>query len=864
MISTIAKFGHTVCVIYCDGEGAFGALQIELQDQHIEVNILAAGSHNPVIDRKIRQIKEWARSIIHGLPYKLPGKLIKPLLYFVVSRINLFPSAHSDAELSPRQLLTGRTLSYLREIRCGFGDFVECRRAVTDNTLAPRTDTGIVLYPTGNRTGSYYIYILETDRVVARDQFKVILPTEDLISRVEALGDTNQFTSSDFILTPHQLDFRASTSGPDHADADHAQADPALEQHHYNDFIIDAQASDVDPELRPYSNYNDARDHQNDNTDKDYASLVNYWPRPDHPHDPGDNTVFDDNPEETTPHCNFHSRSVHTVRVDSHHLREDLNPAATFFTYHISAKEGLRLFGKRADAAIQKEMKQMLDLEVFDFIDVKNHKQLYEDNKPIRSFIFLKEKRDGTIKARFTASGNQQDRDDLGDFDTSAYAASYVSIKAILAIAAAEGRKVLTFDVPGAYLHAAMPANHVVILEIDKIVSEILLKINPELTLYLSPRGTLLVRLKKALYGTVQAAKLWFDELSRAMKEFGFVSNPVDQCVYNIVNQDRVQMTTATVVDDGIITCVDETFISEFIKFIDEKYGKVTVKSAEDGQIDFCSIHVDFREPGVAKLHQPKLIDNIADLLPDLRPATAPHTENLFEDDPNAVPLAPKEHAFFRTILGKIGFVGGVTRNELELAVNWLATKQNAPTDQDMNKLKHAAGFLCSTRDDQLRLEGEHFVTVYVDASFAPHKDRKSHSGVAVFMGKGCITAQSTKQKINTKSSAEAELVALSDKVGLGIHLRNFLRFQEFVTEECAVKINEDNKACLDMVKAGKPNSDRSRHVDIRYFWCHDRIKTGDMVVNFVPTEEMIADVLTKPLTGKKFSRARAALLNLK
>jgi len=95
--------------------------------------------------------------------------------------------------------------------------------------------------------------------------------------------------------------------------------------------------------------------------------------------------------------------------------------------------------------------------------------------------------------------------------------------------------------------------------------------------------------------------------------------------------------------------------------------------------------------------------------------------------------------------------------------------------------------------------------------------DGKSHSGAYTVLGAGGpLEAKSEKQKNATKSSTEAELVALSDHAGRGINLRNFLAGQGYGV--IPVIIYQDNLSCMAIMARGGPTSERSRHINIRYF----------------------------------------------
>ena len=72
-----------------------------------------------------------------------------------------------------------------------------------------------------------------------------------------------------------------------------------------------------------------------------------------------------------------------------------------------------------------------------------------------------------------------------------------------------------------------------------------------------------------------------------------------------------------------------------------------------------------------------------------------------------------------------------------------------------------------NTKEEKLILEADNTQTIkwYVDAAFGVHKDTKSHTGACMALGKGMICAFSNKQKVNSRSSTEAELIVVDNKV---------------------------------------------------------------------------------------------------
>jgi hypothetical protein len=120
--------------------------------------------------------------------------------------------------------------------------------------------------------------------------------------------------------------------------------------------------------------------------------------------------------------------------------------------------------------------------------------------------------------------------------------------------------------------------------------------------------------------------------------------------------------------------------------------------------------------------------------------------------------------------------------------------------------------------------------------------------------------SKSSKQKLNTKSSTEAELVGASDYLPSTIWAKMFLEAQGYEISES--KFFQDNQSAMKLEKNGRAScGQKSRHIDIRYFFMKDRIKTENIDIVYCPTEQMLADFFTKPLQGKLFEKFRRVLM---
>jgi KUP system potassium uptake protein len=129
-------------------------------------------------------------------------------------------------------------------------------------------------------------------------------------------------------------------------------------------------------------------------------------------------------------------------------------------------------------------------------------------------------------------------------------------------------------------------------------------------------------------------------------------------------------------------------------------------------------------------------------------------------------------------------------------------------------------------------------------------------------LGKGSVFSMSRKQKINTKSSTEAELVGVDDGMPHIVWTRKFMEAQGYTISDNVVF--QDNQSAMLLEKNGRSSSGRrTRHIDIRYFFVADRVKNGELRIEYCPTDDMLADFFTKPLQGSKFRTFRCRILNL-
>jgi hypothetical protein len=201
-------------------------------------------------------------------------------------------------------------------------------------------------------------------------------------------------------------------------------------------------------------------------------------------------------------------------------------------------------------------------------------------------------------------------------------------------------------------------------------------------------------------------------------------------------------------------------------------------------------------------------------------------------------------------------------RPDIQGAIAYLCTRVQSPNECDWMKLVRLMKYLNGTRAKTLRIKADDISVVkwYIDASFAVHDDYKSHTGATMIMGSGSIQNISRKQKLNTRSSTESELVAVDDIATMVLWTKLFMESQGY-----DIKTNiiyQDNRSAILLENNGKKSAGkRSRALNIRYFFITDQVEKGNMQIEYCPTEEMLADFHTKPLQGSKFETFRAMIL---
>ena len=331
-----------------------------------------------------------------------------------------------------------------------------------------------------------------------------------------------------------------------------------------------------------------------------------------------------------------------------------------------------------------------------------------ERKKALRAITLINHKRLGKVKGRTVAIRSVQ-REYIPADEASSPTATTKSVQLTLLIGAIEERIVAVCDISGAFLQAYMDDLVLVMFE-DKMV-DLLVETEPKYKecVYVKPNGkkVLYVQLRKAMYGCLKAARLWWEELSEYLVEvMGFKLNQYNCCVANkMIKND--QCTIIWHVDDLKITHKDCSVVEEVIKKIEEKFEKMSVNIGV--KHTYVGMDLDFSMKGTVIISMKGYLEDAIKEFPGELPRSAktPASLYLFEVNPEAEKLDEEKPSIFHRVVAMLLFVSKRARPDIQVAIAFLTTRTMKSDVDDWKKLARLIAYLKSTIDLKLYLLGE-------------------------------------------------------------------------------------------------------------------------------------------------------------
>lgn len=335
----------------------------------------------------------------------------------------------------------------------------------------------------------------------------------------------------------------------------------------------------------------------------------------------------------------------------------------------------------------------------------------------------------------------------------------------------------------------------------------------------------------------------------------GFNQSSSDACLY-MKDLGRGEWIYLLIyVDDIIMACR----LQEEIDKVQRELGQHFRITALGPVSHFLGIAVTRGDDGIYTINQGTFIQKIAEeyCLDGTKKSSIPMDVGYYKHSTNSEYLP--DNTKYHSLVGSLLYISTNTRPDIAASISILSRKIKNPTDVDWTELKRTVKYLYGTANFGLKLgstvtEGQLKLEAFCDADWAGDTvDRKSNSGFVFRLGQSSVSWGSRKQPCVSVSTMEAEYVALAEVSQEATWLRRLLTELGEVQSAPTV-VWEDNRSCIDFVALEKQNR-RSKHIDTKFHYVKDLVAGGAITLRYCATDNMLADVMTKPLGPAKMRK---------
>jgi len=536
-------------------------------------------------------------------------------------------------------------------------------------------------------------------------------------------------------------------------------------------------------------------------------------------------------------------------------------------------KQALRSdYAKEAEEAACKELLQLVKMKSWKYL--RSHRDanhsVHTKETPCSMFLKPKHNSKGNFllwKARLVGGGHRTDPNVYEPMEKHSPTVPIEVAMLQLASAIKERGNVETFDIPCAYLNAKLHKDKQQIMRFGKDIADLLVKVDPEAKRFRQTDGTILVQVQRALYGFPESAKLWYEYLSATLKNAGYTVSPSEPCLFKkINNKTRMWSFISIYVDDCLHTYNSEPMRRElYAKMKDANLPTPVVQQLNlANDISYLGMNIAMKGPDRLIISQPGYVKEILKEYKPRRGYPTPCTEDIFKRPVEELSGESVEVTDYLSKLMKLMFLATRTRPDLLLTLSVLSTKARGPNIHDMERLDRVVGYLKETEDKGLMLNIKDMrLNAYFDASWACHNDLKGHTGIIITLGHNGfpLICKSKKQKVVSRSSTEAELIAVFEGLDFLLYIRRLHEFFGYLSDE-PITIYQDNTSAMTLAYLGRTASgSNSKYMDLKYFWIKEYLESKMFKLEYLPTDAMIADLFASPRIGSFFRTMRDIVL---
>lgn len=445
------------------------------------------------------------------------------------------------------------------------------------------------------------------------------------------------------------------------------------------------------------------------------------------------------------------------------------------------------------------------------------------------------------FKARLVARGFTQTYG-IDYTETFSPVVRYSTIRLLIAIAVKMDLKIEHLDVPTAFLNGDLEE------EIFLKQPEGFIKKGQENKVYL---------LKKAVYGLKQASRNWNQEVEKTLVTFGLKKSKLENCVYFSISGNSI-MIVALFVDDFFLFNNDPTKSKKLKLILEERYD---IKDLGEANFLLGMKLARDKETGEIKLTQKEYaIDvlkryNMSDCKPVSTPLEMKSSKKSEAEERDTIEGTP-----YQNLIGSLMYLAICTRPDLSYTLSYLSQFNKHPTKRNWQDAKRVLRYLKGTieygvtfKKDELKMYG------YIDSDWGGNElDRKSFTGYIFKFGNAPVSWEAKKQKTVALSSCEAEYMGLAEGCKEALFIYNL--FEEIFSQKLKIELLNDSQSAHKIVKNPIQHK-RTKHIDIKYHFIRDVIRSEKFELTYIPTEDMLADVMTKTLGSQKHKKCVEGIL---
>jgi hypothetical protein len=345
-------------------------------------------------------------------------------------------------------------------------------------------------------------------------------------------------------------------------------------------------------------------------------------------------------------------------------------------------------------------------------------------------------------------------------------------------------------------------------------------------------------QLNKSLYGLKTAAITWYLDLVDKLRSIGFKISEHDECLFL-----RGQTAVVVHVDDlAIFNDPDHSIKAELKEFF---------SFSVPNQDHYLGLEVQKQLDGSIKLSQQAYTKEILQEFQNLvRQSNTPISQRAQENTGQA---SPSEVTQFQRLIGKLLFLACQSRPDLMYAVIQISSYSSNPSSSAWEAARDILGYLNQTVNYSLWIKKgaqtpiqELQISQYCDASFATGSKGRSITGAITLLGSTPLCWFSRQQTSVATSTAHSEFIAAYDAALAALPLYPLLC--EILPDQAIPKprLITDNLATLNTASTGLLTR-QNRHFLVKFYWLHEQIKNDELVPSWVPSDQQLADLLTKP-----------------